>query len=330
MAQVLLSGFMDEGVPGKSAEGQLAICRALGLSWYTIRFIDLGGGVKNALDLTPDELAKLKKLHAEYGVRVSSLGSPLGKIKLKDVEDGTKNAYVPPGKYLDGAVRRAVDLAGELGTKLIRGFSFYPPKGDDPYQHLEEAADRIGEIVRVCAEGGVYYGLEVEANLVGRDGETLAALHQKVAHPNLFLVFDGGNLVCQGRTTDEVFGEYQAMKAGLGWMHVKDYARTPEVEWKGYVDEEMLKHFVPADRGDVGHERIFRDFKGVLPALTERLAKLGIPGVFLDLEPHLKGGGQFGGFSGPDGLGVALRALTRVLDYAGIGYSLTGYEDLGG
>ena len=35
----------------------------------------------------------------------------------------------------------------------------------------------------------------------------------------------------------------------------------------------------------------------------------GVPGVFLDLEPHVKGGGQFGGFSGPDGFGVALRAL---------------------
>ena len=319
---------MDEGVPGKSAAEQLAICRALGLSWYTIRFIDLEDKVKNVMDLTPDERVRLKRLHAEYGVRVSSLGSPLGKIKLKDVEDGTKNGYVEPRKYLDGAVRRAVGLAGELGTKLIRGFSFYPPKGEDPGKHLEEAADRVGEIVRVCAEGCVYYGLEVEANLVGRDGRTLAAFHEKVAHPNLLLVFDGGNIVRQNHTTDEVFAEYQAMRAGLGWMHVKDYARTPGTEWKGYVDEEMLRHFVPADRGDVGHERIFRDFRDLLPALTAKLEKLGIPGVFLDLEPHLKGGGQFGGYSGPDGLGVALRALTRVLDYAGIGYSLTGCEDL--
>jgi hypothetical protein len=48
--------------------------------------------------------------------------------------------------------------------------------------------------------------------------------------------------------------------------------------------------------------------------------------VFLDLEPHLKGGGQFGGFSGVDGFGVALRALLNLLDYVGIGYALTDYE----
>ena len=39
----------------------------------------------------------------------------------------------------------------------------------------------------------------------------------------LLLVFDAGNIVCQGCTTDEVFAEYLATKRGLGWMHIKDY-----------------------------------------------------------------------------------------------------------
>ena len=50
--------------------------------------------------------------------------------------------------------------------------------------------------------------------------------------------------------------------------------------------------------------------------------------MFLDLEPHLKGGGQFGGFSGPDGMGVALRSLCRVLDYVGIDYHLRDFDDI--
>jgi hypothetical protein len=50
--------------------------------------------------------------------------------------------------------------------------------------------------------------------------------------------------------------------------------------------------------------------------------------VFLELEPHLKGGGQFGGFSGPDGMGVAVRALCSVLDYVGIDYDLRTMDDI--
>ena len=66
----------------------------------------------------------------------------------------------------------------------------------------------------------------------------------------------------------------------------------------------------------------------MIPKLERKLKRRGIPGVFLDLEPHLKGGGQFGGFSGPDGMCVALRGLCRVLDYVGIDYHLRDFEDV--
>ena len=56
------------------------------------------------------------------------------------------------------------------------------------------------------------------------------------------------------------------------------------------------------------------------------MVKLGAPGMILELEPHLKGGGQFGGFSGPDGMGVAVRSLCRMLDYLEIDYDLRGFD----
>ena len=87
-------------------------------------------------------------------------------------------------------------------------------------------------------------------------------------------------------------------------------------------------HFVPADLGDGGYAMILRDFREDIPALEKKLRRRGIPGVFLDLEPHLKGGGQFGGFSGPDGLGVASRGLCSVLDVVGIGYHLRDFDDV--
>ncbi len=95
-----------------------------------------------------------------------------------------------------------------------------------------------------------------------------------------------------------------------------------------HVEEDKLAHFVPADRGDAVHERILRDFARILPSIEKKLHRRGIPGVFLDLEPHVKGGGQYGGTSGPDGMGVALRSLCRILDYVGIEYHLRDFEDI--
>ena len=328
LAPLLLGGLADEAANQKTAMQQFCAFAALGLRYYTLRFIDAGtgAGIQNVMQLDPQGIENIRNLQKEYGLSVSSIGSPIGKVKLLDVEDGTNNRFVPFQDYLQKDVRRACDLANQFDCKLIRGFSFYHPKGSDPHAHLPQAIDQIGQITSICDSYGLTYGLEVEANLVGQTGKLLAKVHSAVAHPALVLVFDGANLVCQGMSTDEVFEEYLAMKPGLGWIHVKDYKKPSNAS--SHVDEESLKAFVPANLGDSGHEAIFRDLMTGYPELVERLRARGIPGLFIDLEPHVKGGGQFGGFSGPDGFGVALRGLCKVLDYVGFPYKLREFEDI--
>jgi sugar phosphate isomerase/epimerase len=330
--RVILSGFADEAANQKTAVQQFAAFAALGLQYYSLRFIDVGAGVKNVMKLTLAEIQKVRHLQDEYGLNVSSIGSPLGKVKLCDVNDGTKNVFVPFKKYLDREVKKACELAHAFEAKLIRGFSFYPPKGADPLQHVPQAVDQLGQIAETCHRADLTYGLEIEANLVGATGQVLAEIHRQVNHPGMVLIFDAANILVQGFSPSELYEQYLAMKPGLGWMHIKDYrvpAEEKGTEKKGRpVNEDALAHFVPADIGDSAHEAILRDFSRILPAVERKLRRRGIPGVFLDLEPHLKGGGQFGGFSGPDGMGVALRSLCRVLDYVGIAYHLRDFADI--
>jgi sugar phosphate isomerase/epimerase len=325
---VILSGFADECANQKTAVEQLAVFAALGLRYYSLRFVDLGSGVKNVMKLTDDEIVHLRSLHHDYGLSVATIGSPIGKVKLVDREDGTHNSFIPFEKYLDQDVRRAIDLAHRFETKLLRGFSFYPPKGDDPAEHMNQTIDQISRIAERCHDAGVVYGLEIEANLMGSTGSALAYLAEKVASPAMVTIFDGGNLACQNMGPEKCLSELRKMIASVGWMHVKDYRIDPSLQWAGYVDEERLKNFVPCDQGDSGHEAIFRELKPTLAEKTATMKSLGAPGFFVELEPHLKGGGQFGGFSGPDGMGVALRALLRLLDRAGIPYDLRDFASI--
>jgi sugar phosphate isomerase/epimerase len=326
--KVLLSGFADEGAVKKTALEQMTLLAAVGLKYYSIRFVDAGNGVKNVMQLTDDEVKTLQQLHRDFGVSVATLGSPIGKVKIKDVDDGTSNRYVPFRQYVDHDVRRAIALAQAFGTKLIRGFSFYQPKGERPEDYVRQAGDMLGEIAARCEAEGVIFGLEVEPNLVGQDGHLLMELYRHVNSKALMLVFDGANLFVQLGGGKAVVENYRAMRDGIGWMHIKDYRQEGKFHWHGHVDETMLKNFVPCDEGDCNNLAILKDFAKLIPALDRKLKKLGVPGVFLDLEGHLKGGGQFGGFSGPDGFGVALRALTNVLDTARIAYDLRSYKDI--
>ena len=325
---VLLSGFADEAAIDKTAVQQFSAFAALGLQYYSIRFIDVGNGVKNVMKLSPAEVKQILRMQDEYGLQVSSIGSPIGKVKLLNVDDGTNNAFIPFAKYLRQDVRRACELGQRFSAKLIRGFSFYHPKGTDPWDHVPQVVDQLGQIADVCDEHGLTFGLEVEANLVGQQGDILRDIHRQIDHPALVLIFDAANLTTQGCSAAETFDQYRSMKRGLGWLHIKDYRHPKPTQRTTHVDEQALKHFVPAHLGDGGHEIILRDFRQVIPRLQRKLKRRGVPGVFIDLEPHVKGGGQFGGFSGPDGMGVALRGLCRVLDYVGIDYHLRDFDDV--
>ncbi len=327
--QVILSAFGDEAAYQKTADQQFAALAALGLQYYSLRFIDLGGGVKNVLQLTRGEIQQLRHIEDQYGMNVASIGSPIGKVKLLDVEDGTSNAYIPFKKYLEKEVKHACEMAHAFETKLIRGFSFYPPAGSNPADHLPQVVDQLGQIAEVCLRSDLTFGVEIEANLVGHTGQLLAEIHRQVDNSALVLVYDGGNIVCQGYTAAEALEQYHAMKHAIGWLHVKDY-RSPagNGRQRGHVDEESLKHFVPVELGESNYDAVLKDFRTHLPKLSQKLQRRGIPGVFLDLEPHLQAGGQFGGFSGPDGMGVALRSVQRVLDYLDIDYHLRDFDDI--
>ncbi len=337
-AKVILSGFSDEAAADKTLDQQFSAFAALGLRHFSLRFVDAGNGVKNILQLSDAEVAVVRNKMTDYGLRVSSIGSPIGKVKLFEFEDGTSNRHVEPKEYLEREVHRACEMAQAFDTRLIRGFSFYPPRDSDPASHIGRSVERLRDIVHACDRQGLTFGLEVEANLVGCNGWLLAEIHRRVNHPALVLVFDGANLRVQGYSTAEIYEQYLALKPGLGWLHVKDY-RNPRLPPPGksgpnavgaHVDESRLDQFVPVGMGESAYPQVFNDLREFLPTLRQRLAPRQIDDMFLELEPHLKAGGQFGGFSGPDGFGVALRHLGRLLDSCGIGYDLLEWEQMTG
>ncbi len=186
--QVLISAFADESAISKQANEQLAVMSALGLRYYSVRFVDLGSGVKNVMKLEPAEVNKLVELNRAYDLKVASVGSPIGKVKLLDRDDGTTNAFVPFDTYLERDVNHAIDLAHKFGTKLIRGFSFYPPKGESPEPYLQHGIDQIGKIAERCQQAGIVYGLELEANLLGSTGHLLAKIAKAVNNPAMVLI----------------------------------------------------------------------------------------------------------------------------------------------
>jgi sugar phosphate isomerase/epimerase len=271
---VTLSGFADE--ISADLDTQLAVLTAL-----SIRHLELRSAWSvNVADLDDHQVARIRRALAGAGVAVSAIGSPIGKI---DVD-------APLAPELD-RLRRIADIAGALGTSLVRVFSFFLPPGRPPEEFRGPVLDRMAALAGIAEERGLVLAHENEKEIYGDVPQRCAELITAVASPALRATFDAANFVqCGVAPHTEA---YPLIAPYLVYLQVKDaLAATGEV--------------VPAGQGD-----------GQVRQTLAALAETGFAG-FVSLEPHLAVAGRFGGYSGPGDFTRAANALKTLLAEAGI------------
>lgn len=201
MANIILSAFADEYAD--SFEEQLQGLCKLEISHIEIRHVDK----KNVSKLTKDEVLEAKKLLDQYGIKVSAIGSPLGKIKL----DGDIDGHIETAK-------RVFEYANILGAKYVRMFSFYAPKGCDITEMKEEVFSALDKLISIAKEYGVILCHENEAKIYGDIPERCRELLD--TFPDLMCVYDMGNYVLEG--VDPYPEAYRMLKDRIAYFHVKD------------------------------------------------------------------------------------------------------------
>jgi 3-dehydroshikimate dehydratase len=266
---VTLTGFADEISP--ELDVQLKV-----LASEQINHLELRGiWNKNVLDLSDKELEESKAQMDHYGVGVSSIGSPIGKIGIRD------NFELHLEKF-----KRAIEVAEFFGTSYIRIFSFFIPKGDDPLKYRNVVLSRMEALTRLAENHNVILLHENEKDIYGDNSERCLDIHETIQSQNLRCAFDPANFVqCGVRPFTDA---YARLEKYIEYVHIKDALfENGEVVPPGEGDAEVLE---------------------VLQSLYDR----GYKG-FLSLEPHLSAAGTFSGFSGPDLFVVASQALKGLL-----------------
>jgi sugar phosphate isomerase/epimerase len=265
----ILTGFADEISPEPRVQLET-------LAAESIRYLELRSAWSvNVASLTDAEVASFRRETDDAGVRVSAIGSPIGKIGIGE----------PLGPELE-RMRRIADVAGMLGTTIVRVFSFFIPAGEPPERYRQAVIDRMGALAQIAAERGILLAHENEKEIYGDIPERCADLIASVGSPALRATFDAANFVqCGVRPHTD---GYELLRPYLVYLQVKDaLAATGQV--------------VPAGQGD-----------GEVRETLAALAASGFSG-YASLEPHLAEAGRFGGFSGPQEFRRAAAALKSLL-----------------
>lgn len=252
-ATFLLSAFGDE--IDDDLTTQLDLLASEGITALELRS---AWGV-NVLDLSGEQLQRVRELLHERGFLVSAIGSPIGKSSLSE-----------PRAFEQERLERALAAAERLDTRLIRIFSFYvAPESLDEARN--EVIERLGLLVERAAQAGATLLHENERGIYGESATRCQDLLAAINSPALRMAFDPANFVQAGVRPME--DAWPLLSAFVTHVHIKDAV---------FQDSSVR----PAGQGD-----------GDIPALLAALNALDYTG-YLTLEPHLSIAGPAGGFSG--------------------------------
>ncbi|MDD6483657.1 MAG: TIM barrel protein [Clostridiales bacterium] len=237
-----ISGFSDE--IASDIITQFEVLNRLGIEYFEPRNVN----GKNISELNDDEVMSLKDAMAKYKIKVSSVGSPIGKIRLD--EDFDKHFEV---------FKRTVKTAKTLESKYIRIFSFYHKGGEWSSEERSEILRRLRMMISYAEDNDVILLHENEKDIYGDIAGRCADLMSELYCEHFKAVFDPANFV---QCAQDTLRAYECLKDYVEYLHIKDALLAD-----GRV--------VPAGMGDGNLQYIVTDFIN-----SGR-------GGFLSLEPHL-------------------------------------------
>ena len=212
MERFSLCAFADEADP--SISGQILALKENGISNIELRGVD----GKNVMDVTLEEMRQLRARFDGEGIRVWSIGSPIGKIEMQD--DFSKHCDL---------FRHGLELAQIAGAGNMRIFSFFMDEGqEDNYKN--EVIDRMGKLSEIAKDSGITLCHENEKGIYGATPERCLDIHKAV--PAIRGVFDPANFVQVGVDTLKA---WDMLESYITYMHIKD------------ADKDMV--IVPAGEG---------------------------------------------------------------------------------
>ena len=212
-----LCAFADEAADG--LQGQIDA-----LKKNRIRLLELRGVEKKSVaELTAKEAQEIRARLDEEGISVWSIGSPTGKIDIRD----DFSVHMDEFKHL-------VELAGILGASHYRLFSFYGTDGSAAAR--DAVLERLERLCRAAEGSGLVLCHENEKKIYGERAPACADIHRSL--PAIRAIFDAANFVQAGQDTSEAWA---LLAPYVEYLHIKD-ARAKD----GFA--------VPAGHGD-GHVR---------------------------------------------------------------------------
>ena len=236
---IRLCAFADES--DKMVEGQIKALKRNGIDLIELRGLD----GTNIAKITEDEARAYAKQFEDAGIKVWSIGSPLGKVRITaDLEEHMAE------------VRHVCRLAKIFGTDKIRMFSFR-----HAYESREQVMSYLRAMIEIAKEEGVELYHENEKAIYGDTLERVLDIMNEI--DGLKYIYDPANYLEVGEKADDTL---DALHATTDYFHIKDVIAesgtlVPAGCGDGKIDE-LIARIDPADDKVMTLEPHLKVFEG--------------------------------------------------------------------
>ncbi len=194
-------------------------------------------------DLKQDHITKLKDALAAADLEVISIASPFLKCEIDSEREYRQHIEI---------FRRCIEIGRELGTDLIRGFTFWRRDGLDGLpKYWNQIVEKFQKPAEIAEKEDVILEVENEQSCFVGTGVDLSRFLKEVDSENVEAIWDPGNAYYDDAREEAYPVGYEALKPWIVHVHLKDVV----------INKETGKpECVPIGTGDV-------DIEGQLEAL---------------------------------------------------------------
>lgn len=247
MTEYGIYAFADEA--NASIDLQIEAMKRNALNGVEMRGVD----GENVSEITLQKAKEVKEKLDNAGLITWSIGSPIGKINIRDNFEEHKEK-----------LKHTLEVANILEAKNIRFFSFYLPEGAKVEDYKNEVIEKMGELLLIAKDYNINMCHENEKGIFGDIPERCLELHK--ALPSLKGIFDPANFV---QCSVDTLKAWELLKEHIYYMHIKDAVSSGLVVPAGYGIgnlKEIVSDFISRGKNNFTiepHLTIFNGFKNL-------------------------------------------------------------------
>jgi len=169
---------------------------------------------KGPHELEDKDIAKIKDILSDTNLKVCGISAPFFKCNIDDNKEFDAHIEI---------LKKSMNLANTLGTKYVRGFTFW--KSGDFDKDLDKIVSKFEKPVELLKKENITLVLEFDPSVYASNARKLVKVIEKVNSPFVKGLWDPGNDIHDPEGETPYPDGYEIIKKHMVHMHLKDAVR---------------------------------------------------------------------------------------------------------